>query len=357
MIRGHRYPRRDSGQVAVIAGLALVALVAITGLSVDVGRDFVDQRALQAGTDTASTAGATMLRQDYNACISTPPSQTPATLPFSSAAIDSAVLGQVASATAEQGHATGAPVVNFVDVTSATSYSIVSPVASYSASLCSYNSADEAWEWSGPTGVETGASDQHGTTLLRLIGITSATETAKSVAVFGLVDEATYAPFTAWYLDCGLSGTPPLAVGDSVTLEGTNWATQDTCGPNAVAGSSNFKGLLTSPTPDPIAVPGTGGSLTGSGSSCSSWPSSVGVGQTVTVPVIDSLVGTGSGYSFHALGVATIQITTSNCPSALVGTVVNPTGPNSGYGVCLVVRSSSCPWNAPGGMTFVELFQ
>jgi hypothetical protein len=60
MFRTHHEPR---GQVIVIAALAIVALIAMTGLIVDGGAAFASQRATQNAADSAADAGALTLAE------------------------------------------------------------------------------------------------------------------------------------------------------------------------------------------------------------------------------------------------------------------------------------------------------
>ena len=56
---GNRRKLRDeSGQVLVLAAIAMVVLIALTGFALDVGRAYLVQRQLQAATDAAALAGA-----------------------------------------------------------------------------------------------------------------------------------------------------------------------------------------------------------------------------------------------------------------------------------------------------------
>lgn len=48
----------ESGQVLVLAAIAMVVLIALTGFALDVGRAYLVQRQLQAATDAAALAGA-----------------------------------------------------------------------------------------------------------------------------------------------------------------------------------------------------------------------------------------------------------------------------------------------------------
>lgn len=56
-------PRHERGQILVIAALAMVALIAMTGLVVDGGAAFASQRATQNASDATANAGALALAE------------------------------------------------------------------------------------------------------------------------------------------------------------------------------------------------------------------------------------------------------------------------------------------------------
>jgi Putative Flp pilus-assembly TadE/G-like len=56
-------PRRERGQIIVIAALALVAIVGMTGLVIDGGALFAQQRVAQNGSDASATAGSVVIAE------------------------------------------------------------------------------------------------------------------------------------------------------------------------------------------------------------------------------------------------------------------------------------------------------
>lgn len=56
-------PRREGGQIIVIVAVAMIVLVAMTGLVIDGGALFAQQRAAQNGADGSATAGALVIAE------------------------------------------------------------------------------------------------------------------------------------------------------------------------------------------------------------------------------------------------------------------------------------------------------
>ncbi len=63
-MRGTDKQPRQAGQILVLAGVLLVALLAMTGLIIDGGNAWVQQRATQNATDSAANAGAGVLARN-----------------------------------------------------------------------------------------------------------------------------------------------------------------------------------------------------------------------------------------------------------------------------------------------------
>jgi hypothetical protein len=65
--------RNQRGQVAVLAGIAIVAIIGFAAIVVDIVSLFHDYEMLQAATNAAALAGA----QDINCCVAAPGRQSP----------------------------------------------------------------------------------------------------------------------------------------------------------------------------------------------------------------------------------------------------------------------------------------
>ncbi|HUY09024.1 MAG TPA: pilus assembly protein TadG-related protein [Candidatus Dormibacteraeota bacterium] len=268
--------RRQRGQVAVVFALAAVAIIAVVGLAIDAGRDFVDQRALQAATDTAAQSGASMLADDFHACISS------GFVPYADSQIAAAVSKIALAAGAAQGKATGTPSADFVSYPKGGVPTSLGPVSSYAQPYCVASS------WTGPAGLQVTAQDAHSTLILPIVGIDNAVERATSIALFGTVAGGAGAPFAAWDAFCYTGSGGPLAVGDQVVLLDPSWD-KYTCGYGPPA---SFKGYL-----DPIApvtLPIADGACiqTGPGVGLKT-PPALAVGKTYLIPIISAY---GKGY-------------------------------------------------------------
>src|SRR5437762_13584194 len=66
---------RQGGAVAVILGIAAVALFAFMGIAVDLAYTYSRKTELQNAADAASLAGAKELNQKYSGLIGNPPGQ------------------------------------------------------------------------------------------------------------------------------------------------------------------------------------------------------------------------------------------------------------------------------------------
>ena len=171
-------PRRthEHGQVLVLFVLALVGLLAMTGLIIDGGNAWAQQRQTQNAADSAAEAGTVILAQWY-AGASAPNSSyttTCPTVPASTDPWDLAVCQAVY----------GAAKANGVTVTGAY--------------YTNYNGAQDLGTVGGgslPTGaqgIRTLGQRQFGTYLAGVVGLTRLTTVAGATAVVGTVD--TYCP-------------------------------------------------------------------------------------------------------------------------------------------------------------------
>ncbi len=334
------------GQVAVLFALAAVAIVAIAGLALDAGQAFVSQRALQAGSDTAAQSGATMLAVDYSQCVTGVTGTGDGTYSQLTLAGDVTQLAEYAAAA--QGRATSAPSVTFVNYQ--TGSATVAPWSSV-ASFCTLGT------WVGPSGVEVTVSDTHPTSVLGVVGINSATETAHTIALIGTATATTSgAPFGVWYELC--PGGTTLAAKDQVTLLSPQWD-KTTCGPSAYGPSSergSFKGYFKLPGPLTLSSstecvqtgPGSG-----DGGASSAAPAA---GTTVLVPLIktvysfDSTIPSGSGcpaiaakgtFDLLVEGFVSVTINSSDPASTVTGTVNSIVTGVSGLTIC-PVRDTGC---------------
>lgn len=326
--------RTQGGQVAVLFALAAVAVVAIVGLAVDAGTSFVDQRALQAGSDTAATAGATLLAADFRACVSS----SPAT-PYSNADIAKAVSNLADEAAAASGRATASPSVDYVWYPASTP--TPTPVAAYSGQLCSTSGT-----WAGPTGVQVGTSNSHHTVLLQVVGVGNASEAATATADFGIVTGGGFANFVI----CAqgpisspsgpVTSTTAVEVGDTVWVSNPQWYKVE---PSCNQGSSDYKGFLHNPTPNPITLPTSPGgtsTITADGGCTTGQFPTLTVGETLDLPLVTSIVGNGrKTITVEAL----IAVKITSIDSCRVQGVITTLASNDGgLFVCPTSTVSSC---------------
>ncbi|NNM96658.1 MAG: Tad domain-containing protein [Candidatus Dormibacteraeota bacterium] len=331
--------------MAVLFALAAVALVAIVGLALDAGQAFVSQRALQGGSDTAAQSGATMLAVDYSNCVATAGTANPASGDgtYSQTTIAADVTQLALYAAAAQGRATSPPGVSFVNYTGGGVEINSSPTP-----FCTVGS------WTGPSGIEVSTSDTHPTSMLGVVGINSATETAHAIALIGTPTSTTDgAPFGVWYQSCP---STDLKAGEAVTLLSPTWDST-TCG--NVDTRNSFKGYFKLPGPITLGSSGCIQTGTGSGGAIGTDPNPPASPNSVYVPMITKVYSFGDTIPENGLG--------SNCPSISVkGTFdllysgfayvkVNPTSSSStitgvvqgvasfttGLQVC-AVRDTSC---------------
>jgi Flp pilus assembly protein TadG len=164
-----RAERRDHGQVLVIFAVALVALLAVTGLVIDGGNAFSQQRMAQNSIDSGAEAGAVVLAQ-YYAGATAPSTGYSGTCPTSTSdAWDSAVCQAVYGAGSNNG-----VVINSAYYTSADGSTNLGTVGQGSVP-------------SGAQGVRTQGSKQFGTYLIGVVGFNTLTAGGGATAVVGKI--------------------------------------------------------------------------------------------------------------------------------------------------------------------------
>lgn len=339
--------KSQSGQVAILFALAAVAIVAVVGLAIDAGRDYVDQRALQTATDTAAQSGASLLAADFQSCVKS------GTIPYTDNQITAAITQTTLAAGAAQGKVTGAPAADFVSYPKAGVAPSLGPVSSYTAPYCLANS------WVGPAGVEVSAQDSHSTLILPVIGVTHATEAANATALFGTVAGGGGAPFAAWDAFCYKGSGGSLAVNDQVVLLDPSWD-KYTCGYGPPA---SFKGYI-DPV-NPITLPLKSGACiqTGPGVGIKS-PPSLTVGQTYLIPLISGYQkGYCPGYSSSNAGpykltyAGMVEVVITSSSHVQIIAKVTSTSPSvQGLTICPAGDPSCVPTGGPTA-TGVELYK
>jgi hypothetical protein len=342
--------RDERGQVAVLFAIAAVALVAIVGLAVDAGTSYVDQRTLQAGSDTAATAGANMLAADFHACLAS------GGTPYSATDISKVVTTIAGAAVTASGSATAPPTLAYVLWNPGGTPQVL-PYAG--GDWCS----DGAW--TGPSGVTVGTVNSHHTILLQVVGVSQASEAATATVGFGVVPSGMVTPFVACATGSPSSvspldgysltptgpGTPPtLAPNDYVLLAQKKGSTSWDTNCNHVQ-SSDFKGFLPCPPGSKPActikvTSGTTAGPFGGGSTCGQWPL-LPVGTDIYVPMVSTVTGRGSSVELAVEGIIKVQIVYSNCSGSgdynLIGRVEAVSGGlDGGILVCSTVESPLC---------------
>jgi Flp pilus assembly protein TadG len=198
--------RSQGGQVIVIFGLALVAIVAMVALIVEGGNAFAQQRITQNGADAAANAGAVVLAQQLG---------SPGTK--SDADVDAAV-DNVASSN------------NLVTWTGY--YTNVTGAYISSGGAVVGNKASAAVVGAGAIppgaqGVRVGGTRAFGTSFARVLGITSMNAAAEATAVTGRLTGGPFLPviFPINIVDCEVNGS--LGTGEA------NWVLSNPDGPDA----------------------------------------------------------------------------------------------------------------------------
>ncbi|MGB6771415.1 MAG: TadE/TadG family type IV pilus assembly protein [Candidatus Dormiibacterota bacterium] len=360
---GRSQLRGQGGQVAILFALSAVALIAVGGLAVDGGSSYVAQRAFQGGVDSASDAGARMLGADFQACIGSK------AMPFSNSQIATATASVVtASVTGSSANTTGSPTTTsqYVTDTTGTPNPVSGTISSYSGTLCTSGA------WTGPQGVQVQSTASHKTFLLNVVGISTATESAQAISLFGPVGSATDIPFVAYAdLTCATTPVTPVLPGSIVTYYDTpKWA--DDYPDCPIPGPSSFKGFLKDQTPATLTVPG---SFTAQdGGAVGQWPFTISAGQTLLLPLVlcqptaqypsANCSYSSPLYTLYAVGLVEIQAI-GNCQNSsdapCQGTVLPVvSGGLGGIIFCPVPGTPSCSsaeFNNPTGPIQVELWQ
>lgn len=328
---GRAQPR---GQVAVLFAIAAVAIVGVVGLAVDGGTSFVDQRALQAGADTAATAGATLLAADFRACVSS------SSMPYSSASIDSIVAALGRRAEAASGAATSAPDVEYVWYP-ATSPAPIS-IAAFTGQLCSSTGT-----WVGPSGVEVTTANAHHTLVLQVVGISTAHESALAMANFGIVAGGDFGPFIICAVTpiLGPQGQPepagtPVALGDTVWVSDPQWWKDES---GCITGSADYHGYLHNPSPNPIVLPSAPGGTTtitsGGGCTTGQFPTLT-IGQVLTLPLVTNVAGSGH-YTITIEALVAVRVT-SIAQCRVQGVITTLASNQGGLFICPTSEVPSC---------------
>lgn len=339
--------KRQGGQVAILFALSAVAIVAVVGLAIDAGRDFVDQRALQAATDTAAQSGASMLAADFHSCINSD------SVPYTDTQISTVVNKIALSAAAAQGKVTGTPTADFVSYPTAGVAPSLGPVSSYAPPYCLDNN------WVGPAGVEVSAQDAHSTLILAVIGVTHASEAANATALFGTVTGGAGAPFAAWDAFCYNSSGGSLTAGDQVVLLDPSWD-KYTCGYGPPA---SFKGYIDPVSP--ITLPLKPGACiqTGPGVGIKT-PPSLAVGSHYLIPLISGYQkGYCPGYSSSNSGPymltyeGMVEVVIDSSSDVQILATVTSTSPSvQGLTIC-PAGDPSCVSTGGPKATSVELYK
>jgi Flp pilus assembly protein TadG len=298
--------RRQHGQVLVVFAVAVVALLAMTGLVVDGGNAFSQQRITQNSVDAAAEAGSVVLVQ-YYAGATAPSTGYSGTCPTSTTdPWDLAVCQSVY----------GAGATNGVTINS----------AYYTNSDGSTNlgTVGQGSVPNGAQGVRTQGERQFSTYLIGVVGINSLTAGGGATAVVGKVSTfcppdtiCGMLPVTVPVLTSSCYGNHTLQVGDSewpVTSDfvAANEAIVPLCqnGPGSVGwlqwpcetqnGSPGLLDEINDPCVQNITLPIWVDTYTGNTNS-PNIESALNAydGKTVLIPQFDAVRGTGSTLQYH----------------------------------------------------------
>jgi Flp pilus assembly protein TadG len=198
--------RSQGGQVIVIFGLALVAIVAMVALVVEGGNAFAQQRITQNGADAAANAGAVVLAQTLS---------TPGTK--SDADVDQAVDSVAGSN----------DLVTWTGYYTNVAGKYVNSAGAVVADKSSAAVVGAGTIPAGAQGVRVGGSRSFGTSFARVLGITSMNAAADATAVTGRLIGGPFLPviFPINIVDCENNGD--LGTGEA------NWVLSDPDGPDA----------------------------------------------------------------------------------------------------------------------------
>ena len=198
--------RSQGGQVIVIFGLALVAIVAMVALIVEGGNAFAQQRITQNGADAAANAGAVVLAQTLG---------SPGTM--SDADVDAAV-----DSVAGQNN-----LVSWTGYYTNVAGAYVAPGGGVVGNKASAAVVGGGAIPPGAQGVRVGGTRDFGTSFARVIGITSMSASADATAVAGRLTGGAFLPviFPINIVDCEVNGS--LGTGEA------NWLLSRPDGPDA----------------------------------------------------------------------------------------------------------------------------
>jgi Flp pilus assembly protein TadG len=300
------------GQVAVLFAIAAVAIIGMAGLALDAGLSYMGQTGLQSASDNASLAVARMLAMDYTSQQQSPPA---ASLPFTYAQMVTTVQDLVSTNGAGSTRAT-----SYAAYFTNTSGSHVCQFAPSALATCPtmYPLSGGLPEASGAllaSGAQVVPTNTHQTSVLGILGIGQASESAPATAVFGVVQgiAANSANFAVYDIYCPTG--QKLALYQTITYYSPQWQKSWPC---AGLQDSNFKGDLHQALPDPLTVPGWISAKSGSGT-----VTPVTTGEIIVVPMIDC--------ADHG-AVCTEPVSPGVCPSTFPSTL-----PTSGRDVMCAV--------------------
>jgi Flp pilus assembly protein TadG len=176
---------RQSGQILILATLAMIVMVAGVALLIDGGNAYAQQRATQNGADAAANAGATVLAQKLGGHV-----RTDADVAFAMNA--NAGLNTV-STSAYYTNMRGQPIDINGNVVAAGQAAVVGISGTIPPNA---------------QGVHNGASRTFGTSFARAIGISSLTASAEAIAITGPLIGGQFIPlvFPVNITDCSKSG-------------------------------------------------------------------------------------------------------------------------------------------------------
>lgn len=272
------------GQVAVLFAIAAVAIIGMAGLALDAGLSYMGQTGLQSASDNASLAVARMLGADYSSQFQVP---APSSLPWGYGQIQDSVEAAVAA--------------NGAGTTRATSYNAYFTDSS-GGKMCQFWPVASAtcpglYPGSGgipetSTGVVSAAgalvvaSNTHNTSLLNVLGIGTARETAPATAVFRVAEGGTSEPFAAYFACADGNPTQQVALGDTVIYyESNHWTTDAACSSSST--DSSFKGDFKPGTFSPPNFTAPGWASVGAGNG--SWTANITNGEEFLIPMIDCI--------------------------------------------------------------------
>ncbi len=275
---GHR------GQVAVLFAIAAVVIIGMAGLALDAGLSYMGQTGLQSASDNASLAVARMLGADYSSQFQVPAAPS---LPWGYGQIQHAVQAAVAAngagatrATTYQAYFTdssGSRICQFLPLTAANCPGM------YPGSGGIPENDSGVVDAAGAVVV---ASNTHNTSLLNVLGIGMAGETAPATAVFRVTQGGASEPFAAYFACAGGLASSQVKLGDTVIYYETNhWTTYAACSSSST--DSSFEGNFKPGTFSPSNFTAPGWASVGPGNG--SWTANITNGEEFLLPMIDCI--------------------------------------------------------------------